>query len=42
MIERTYLLDKSCSSISKGDENQCGLWKETFRQFEDIKANGKP
>uniref|UniRef100_A0A8C2BB02 Glucosidase, alpha; neutral C n=1 Tax=Cyprinus carpio TaxID=7962 RepID=A0A8C2BB02_CYPCA len=22
------------------DENRCGLWKETFRQFEDIKANG--
>ncbi|ROL51928.1 Neutral alpha-glucosidase C [Anabarilius grahami] len=37
---RTFVCDKSCSSISKGDENRCCLWKETFRQFEDIKANG--
>ncbi|XP_073783864.1 neutral alpha-glucosidase C isoform X4 [Danio rerio] len=31
---------RSSSNSSEGDENCCGLWKETFRQFEDIKANG--
>ncbi|XP_026789986.3 neutral alpha-glucosidase C [Pangasianodon hypophthalmus] len=28
------------SSSHQGEENPLGLWKETFRQFEGIKANG--
>uniref|UniRef100_A0A8C2GTI5 Glucosidase, alpha; neutral C n=1 Tax=Cyprinus carpio TaxID=7962 RepID=A0A8C2GTI5_CYPCA len=39
-LEIAFLCDKSFPSQCKDDENRCGLWKETFRQFEDIKANG--
>ncbi|XP_016406741.1 neutral alpha-glucosidase C-like isoform X2 [Sinocyclocheilus rhinocerous] len=31
---------RSSSDSCQDDENRCGLWKETFRQFEDVKANG--
>uniref|UniRef100_A0A8C2BDS6 Glucosidase, alpha; neutral C n=1 Tax=Cyprinus carpio TaxID=7962 RepID=A0A8C2BDS6_CYPCA len=40
LANRAFLCDKSFPSQCKDDENRCGLWKETFRQFEDIKANG--
>uniref|UniRef100_A0A8C1FWA6 Glucosidase, alpha; neutral C n=1 Tax=Cyprinus carpio TaxID=7962 RepID=A0A8C1FWA6_CYPCA len=40
VVQRAFLCDKSFPSQCKDDENRCGLWKETFRQFEDIKANG--
>ncbi|XP_073725622.1 neutral alpha-glucosidase C [Misgurnus anguillicaudatus] len=31
---------RTSSGSLQVDEDPCGLWKETFRQFQDIKANG--